>query len=215
MLRLFLSLLAFFGLLLIGSCGRQSFPDYRDDPISYERIEGRWRAKFRSLNAKQVGVTRGYSVIRARGNQFYAKVNTQNHIPHIRHHQYIHRGSRCPDKRADRNRDGIIDFQEVLEFSGKVILPLDAKIASKIDGFLLSPVSNKEGRYLYAESGHMGRMLEELRGYPGIPNENFCRLEYAENLDLEKRTIIIYGNGVDDMLPIACGEFKIDLSDED
>lgn len=201
--------------MLIGSCGRQNFPDYRDDQISYETFQGSYRAEFHSLNAKSVGLTTGHSILWARGTQFYARVNLQNHSPRVRHHQYIHQASKCPGRGADTNRDGIIDFAEVIAAAGKAIIPLDKKLSSRAEGFYYFPTSDDKGHYYYSESGHLGRMLEDLRGYPDQPNENFCRLEYNENLDLDNRIIMIYGNGEDDLFPIACAEINIDLHPED
>lgn len=206
--------LSIIGLALIGSCGQQKFPDYGPEPPVYENFQGHYRAQFRSLNSHLVGKTSGHSVLFAKGNQFYVRILLNNHIPHAHHHQYIHKGAKCPNGRADTNRDGVIDMKEIIAHSGKAIMPLDRALSSRAEGFPKFPSTNEEGEYYYVQSTSIWKMLQDLRGFPDSPNENFCRLEYLEEIDLEERTIIVYGNGEDETLPIACAEIDVDPNPE-
>lgn len=195
--------------LLISACG-QKFPDYSPEQPQYEYYEGYFRGTFKSLNVRSVGQTDGYVVLRARHNQFYARISLKNHIPYIRHLQLIHKSNRCPDSRADRNRDGVIDFQESLAVTGMGLIPLDTDLASRRGGFENFPLTNGSGQYLYSASASTGRLLQDLRGYSRIPTVYIDRLEYGESLDLEKRVVMVYGDGKNDLLPIACAELNFD-----
>lgn len=200
------------GFILIG-CG-QKFPDYEDKLPQYEYYEGSFRGSFESINVRAVGQTSGYVAITARHNQFYARLSLQNHIPHIKHQQMIHKGDRCPDQKSDLNGDGIIDFTEVINISGLALLPLDGDLSSRRRGFDLFPLSDQHGKYIYSESASLSKMMQELRGESKDPTVYFERLEYSESLDLDKRVVIVFGDGKNDLMPIACAVLKFDFNQD-
>ena len=200
---------------MLVACGRHTFPDYRPEDPTFEYFEGNYRAEFRSLNQKHVGKTYGHFVAKAKNNQFYVKIKIQNHIPMVHHHQYLHKAKVCPDRRADVNKDGVIDFDEIIKHCGLALIPFDRDLKTRSSGFHSFPMADIEGEYIYTQAASIAKMLNDLRGYPFEPNESFGRLEYGEYLNLDQRVVVVYGNGEDEMFPIACAEIKIDLNPTD
>lgn len=204
------------GLAILNSCGQKDFPDYEQDPVIVEEDEqGNYRAEFRTLNKKWAGAVRGYSILWARSNQFYARVSITNRAKHVSHLQYIHEGPRCPDKSSDINQDGVIDLNEVMLASGKILIPLDGNLSSQAEGAGGFPVSDEDGSYLYYKASSFRYLMADLRKMDPNRNDQMMKLTSNGELRLHERTLIIYGNQDSPYLPIACAEIFEDFEPEE
>lgn len=192
------------------SCGKGNFPDQDDNFVMQEQDLGYYRSHLQAVNSRLTGRINGYVVVWANERQFYAKVNFQSSRPGTFHHQYIHAGESCPDSKADINGDGIIDFAETINFSGKALIPLDQNLSSRGKGFDWFPSSGDDGDYIYSRASSVNFLLQDLRSSEGRPNNHFIPLSEGEKLDLHRRTVIIYGDGITGNLPVACSELEVD-----
>lgn len=204
------------GLAILSSCEQKEFPDYDPDPVIHQEEEqGNYRAEFRTLNNKWAGRVQGYSILWARDNQFYARVSITSRAKNVSHLQYIHEGPLCPDKIADINHDGVIDFNEVMLVAGKVLIPLDGNLSSQAEGAGGYPVSDEEGSYLYFKASSFRYLMSDLRKKDGNRNDQMMKLPRNGELRLHERTLIIYGNQESPYLPIACAEIFEDFEPEE
>lgn len=211
---MFWTLLSFIGLLFLGSCGQKDFPDYDDELEQREEDLGYYRANFKTINRARVGQVNGYVVMWANESQFYARINLRTRFQKKMHYQFIHKGELCPTSKADLNKDGFIDFEEVLKFSGPALIPLDQNLGNRIKGFDWFPSSNASGNYVYSRAASFRTLMLDLRNWRGAPNSNFKGLNHHEELSLQKRVVIVYGDGVTGNLPIACAELEVDPNPE-
>ncbi len=190
------------------SCGKQKFPDYTDDSgLQREEEEsGAYGAKFSPLNSRKTGNFKGHAVLWTRGIQFYIRVILTESQPRVRHIQSIHKGGRCPESSDDANGDGILDYAEVMQSAGPMLVPLDRSLRTQGHGNDWYPTTDGEGTMNYSRSVAVFKMLEDLRRPDPIPEDLLGKLNADETLDLDQRTIIIYGSSTDPLLPIACAE---------
>ncbi|GEM_PF-6656583 len=146
-------------------------------------------------------------------DDFKVEFDIDGVFPEIRHAQFVHLLGTCPSQEAaDTNDDGFVDFQEGLQAFGDIFFPLDSDLA---DGDINTfPLANEDGQYEYKEEVFFDDLLNAI----GVDDE--------EDLDLENRTVVIYGvnpnetfpptvasnNGdpVSETLPIACFEIERD-----
>lgn len=205
MVRLFICILFIPALL---SCGKQKFPDYEDnsDLQREEQEAGVYGAKFVSLNPQASGNIRAHAVLWTRGNQFYVRVIQHSRNPRVRHQQFIHKGGRCPQSTDDRNGDNKIDYAEAVQSSGEMLIPLDRSLKTQAHGNEWFPTSDSAGTFNYSRSVGIHDLLIDLRANDPNPDDMLGKLDAGENLEVDQRTIIIYGTSTDPMLPIACAE---------
>lgn len=177
------------------SCGKK-FPDYKQEEVfQYEEAEGEFNGDFKTLNR----VLRRFNanlLVWIKGDQFYVKIYLKNGPQRIRYQQYMHKGSRCPTMNDDLDKNGMIDFSEVVAVSGEVLMPLDGYIQAVKRGSEWYPTSNKQGSYYYSRSASLKKMMKDLF--------QTQKLSRDENLDLGSRTIVIYGTLINPLMPIAC-----------
>ncbi len=205
MVRLFISISI---IILLTACGKQKFPDYNaDSDLQREEQEaGFYGAKFNLLNPHKSGNLEGHAVLWTRGIQFYVRVIMTEGQPRVRHIQSIHTGARCPQITDDRNGDNILDYAEVIQSAGPMLIPLDRSLKSQAHGNEWYPTSDKSGRMNYSRSAAVFNLMEDLRRRDPVPDDYLTKLNRGENLNLDQRTIIIYGTSTDPMMPIACAE---------
>lgn len=216
----FISLLSF--LFLLTACGKPTTeaPEGASQYLRAEQ-EGYYRTDFKPLNPKVSGKVKGSAVIRLKDIQFYARVRIDGSDENILHFQYLHAEGKCPDKTADLNHDGFIDFKETLTFSGRVLIPLDSDLEHQENSWDF-PISGTSGKYVYSFSIALNKIMTNIRS--AIDDHPLLKkLLESEEIDVEKRVLIIYGvderkdlpesfQGMDDYppqfaVPIACGEF--------
>lgn len=193
------------------SCGKQDFPDYSGKSATEPRQEEErvYRSDFVLLNSYLKNSTRLEAIMWIKDIQFYARVNFMHGPAGVRFQQYIHRGSRCPQRSDDVNQDGVIDFSEVIKSSGEILIPLDGKLSSQEDGIQRFPSSNKRGNYSYSRSTAYFYMMEDLLAPDQNLRDALGKLRPDEELNLTERTIIIYGSRDNPLLPVACGQISL------
>ncbi|WP_408095947.1 hypothetical protein ACJVC5_12965 [Peredibacter sp. HCB2-198] len=200
-------------LAISSSCGHNEFPQYKEkEVITLEKEQGNYRAEFKVLNKKWAGKVRGYSILWLRGNQFYTRVSITTRMPYVQHLQYIHMGTKCPDRTSDINQDGIIDFNEVQVSSGRILVPLDGDLATQAGGTDGFPRADEEGAYVYYRAASFRELMMDLRG---IPNHQYGKIPEGGEIKLQERVIVIYGTSDSMTVPIACGEIFEDYDAEE
>lgn len=205
MVRLFICISFILSLI---SCGKQKFPDYTDDSdLQREEEEaGAYGAKFSPLNSTRSRNFKGHAVLWTRGIQFYVRVILTGAQPRVRHLQSIHKGANCQDRSDDKNGDGILDYAEVMNTAGPMLVPLDRSLKTQAHGNEWYPTTDGEGTMNYSRSVAVFNLLEDLRKPDPVPGDLLGKLNADETLELDQRTIIIYGTSTDPLLPIACAE---------
>ncbi|HXH30662.1 MAG TPA: hypothetical protein VNJ01_07600 [Bacteriovoracaceae bacterium] len=209
-------------MVLITSCGQKSFPEYAAEPAEVQREErqGYYQVSLSGLNQAVAGTVKGVGYLHTKENQFYTRVELHSQNFGLTHRQAIHLGGKCPNGNSDVNKDGIIDFDETIQTAGKILIPLDSDIESQALGNEY-PFIKEDGMYQYSEATPLDRMMDDLFEEDIDPEDNVGKLNRNENLELEARTVIVYGipetkilpdsvtsNGQephDHWIPIACG----------
>lgn len=196
---------------ILVSCGKQDFPDYKGERkiFEHEETEGTFVAKFKALNSTRRRLSFS-ALMWVRGRQLYVRTALKNGEPHVRYQQYIHTGSKCPDGSADLDKNSLIDAYEVRQASGEMLIPLDKNIKFQEKGMEWFPVANKDGVFYYSRATALPDMMVDLYDKNKNSVKGLTKLSKNEKLDLEKRTIVIYGTATDPLKPVACGEIKFD-----
>jgi len=197
-------------LLFFASCGQRDFPDYSGSTEQQreEQQSGIYFGELIPLNKALTGPIEGHTKIWIQGIQFYTKVILKRGIARLRHEQYIHAGSECPNAAQDLNSDGIISISEVMRSSGKRLIPLDRILKTQKDGLGWFPTTSKNGSYVYSRSTAVFHLLEDLRSPDSSSHDHLGKLGEGEGLDLHRRTLILYANVDNILLPVACAEIR-------
>lgn len=193
-------------LLIVLSCGKQKFPDYKEEQEikNYNLHDLFYSGRLKSLNSFTGPIIK-YE-LRIEGKQFYSKILMQNGPRLTKIKQYIHSGEKCPDSDADLNKDGTIDHEEVLISSGEILIPLDKIINSQDEGSEWSPETDDEGFYLYSKAASVLWLMNDLSDADVYPQDGIAKLKSDESLNLKNRTLILYGSKGNPLMPIACSE---------
>lgn len=193
------------------SCGKQDFPNYDEEEVvlEHQEAEASFKADFRSLNGLQNRI-KANGLLWVKGRQIYIKIVMNKSFPFLRYQQFIHAGSRCPGRSDDLNGDRIIDAYEVRRASGDILIPLDKNIQIQTKGMEWFPVSDKEGEYYYSRATALPFLMDDLYQKDQFPADGITKLAVGENLDLDRRTVIIYGTPSDPLKPVACAEIQYD-----
>ncbi|MFP5384881.1 MAG: hypothetical protein ACLGHN_02295 [Bacteriovoracia bacterium] len=194
-------------MLVILSCGKKDFPDYQEEiiPVHFEEHDGVYKGRFKNLNPRRARV-RANALMSIKGRQFYVKVAMMKGKKGVRYQQYIHEGPFCPTMAADRDRNGIIDFTEVQIHSGEILVPLDRKLKSQLEGNGWYPTAGIEGSYYYSKAARLEELMTDLYLPDPFPGDGMRKLKSGEKFNPGKRVIIIYGTPLDPLLPVACAE---------
>lgn len=183
------------------SCGKQEFPDYSGERevLEHQEAEATYTARFRILNPgrRRLSVS---LLIWIKGRQIYFKTIMKNGEPHVRYQQHIHTGARCPDTKTN------INVFELRQLTGDILIPLDKDIKFQEKGMEWFPVTNKHGNYDYSRATALPDLMHDLYQKDQNPLNGITKLERGEKLNLEERTIVIYGSATDPLKPVACGE---------
>lgn len=179
-----------------------------------------FEVEFHPLNNSGVSGTSSFTYIV--GGNFQAEVNARNLAPDMVHPMHIQgfgfesehpQDAICPPESAAGD-DGLITSEEVLPFSGPVLVPLDDNLVPlEAEDF---PMASSSGRLNYAQRTMVQQLVSAIdEGYEGHQS--------LKNLMLDKRVVVIHGAYVKDNqvvpagtegaeymadLPVACGEIK-------
>ena len=194
------------------SCGKQDFPDYSNEEeiFQHEEEEATYKAQFKSLNGSSRRISAN-GLLWIKGRQFYVKIVMNRSYPLLRYQQYIHKGPHCPDQDDDLNNDSIIDAHEVSVVSGEMLIPLDKNIRVQTDGMEWFPMSDSTGKYYYSRASSFPLMMEDLYKDDLRPHDGVVKLLKSEDLDLERRIIVLYGTPEDPLRPVACAQITKDI----
>lgn len=185
------------------SCGQKSPPEESMAEEVY--APGFFLIEFTPINPKISGYLTPKGVMWIKEDQLYIKIVMNDGQPNVRYQQYIHSGSQCPSLLNDRSNDGVLDYSENFQASGKVLFPLDKNLKDDLSGNEWFPVANKKGIYTYSQAASLPLLMKKLRdsrqGAGAV-------LGPREQLDPDNRTIILYGTYGDPLLPVSCGRIK-------
>lgn len=210
-----------------GNSGTQSEEGDREAEslaVDGSNIQGRYLAKFTTLNPHVVGTIPGSAQLIREDNRLSAFVRLFAGSPSIAHFQNVHAGTRCPTINDDTNGDGFLDIQETMNVVGPVIIPLDWDIGSQLSANRSWPKAFPNGSYEYMKVTRFDRFWDDLKSEDRNPNDNITKLQPDEGLQLNGKVVII--QGVDETktlpetvagydrwknfqtLPIVCGIFS-------
>jgi hypothetical protein len=193
--------------LLFLSCGKTTNRFENRENLQNGELQGFYRANLEAVNTRWRRVS-GRASFYLQGVQFYSKVNFHSGWGTTLHLQAIHEGSRCPLISDDLNRDGIIDFDEALRVSGRMLVPLDRDLKSQEGAFNQAPISNKKGHYLYSSAVSINLLLSDLKK-KSIPRpSHLAKLGVKENLNISNRVVIVYGVPSKIKLPASVNTIK-------
>lgn len=205
-----------FFLLFMNGCGKQKFPDYDEDSdLQEEQAPGYYSGVYSSLNTRYAGTINAHSILWLKGQQFYARVVMMKGAPSVVYQQYIHKGSVCPSMKNDFNHDGILSADEAAVVAGPMLIPLDRNLKTQQLGLEWFPRTDGSGIYYYSRSGDISEMMKDLRKPDTAPDRGMAKLKRGENIDLERRTIILYRSSSETFLPVGCAELSEDLEPEE
>jgi len=214
-------------LLTLYACGK----GYEDIKVIEEEVApGHYKAAFKSLNPK-VGRFNGWLSLSIHDNQFWARVKLTGPNTKSMHAQYIHALGTCPDMNDDLNQDGYLDFMEVYNVAGPILLPLDSNLNSQLKGLDEFPkMRENTSFYYYSEACQSSRLLGDLKEVDVFGSDMMTKLQRGESLSLATRVIMIYGSSEGRPLPetvrsfegyppqlsipIACGEITEGVAEE-
>lgn len=187
-------------------------------------IQGRYIAKFTTLNSHVVGTIPGSAQFMREDDRISAFVRLFAGSPSIAHFQNVHTGTRCPTMSDDTNGDGYLDIQEALKVVGPVIVPLDWDIGSQLSANRSWPRAFPNGSYEYTKVTGFDRFWDDLKSTDRNPNDNIVKLAPDEGLAITGKVVMIQGveeiknlpdsvAGFDrwknfQTLPIVCGIYQ-------
>jgi hypothetical protein len=171
-------------LLALASCGGKDESSKSTQEKQHEvQTEGVFKAILRPYNFTAAGwIPNGMADIKVVGDEIEIK-SWMDDSANVVHMQNIHVGSKCPSMAQDANKDGFVDFNESMNFSGKILMALDSDLNSQGTDGSIYP----KGNYAYFQTGS----LSAIRS--------------AFTQTVEGRVIIVTGTANDPSMPIACG----------
>jgi hypothetical protein len=143
------------------------------------------------INNQVVTNVKAISRVEIEGDEIVTRVQVRNAPRNVIHKQYIYSGRRCPNMADDTNGDGYLDWKEVQEAVGPILIPLDENLLPQDEGGY--PRSNARGNYNYVKRASLSRILADLRAPVDDSNDGFGRLRPDQELNLEGRVVIIHG----------------------
>lgn len=187
------SLFASIALSLLASCGSDGggsngSSSHLSPSIQEQPSEGSYRAVLRPMNNSLSGyLPTGGAQITITGDEVSIKTHMDD-AASVTHMQNIHVGSRCPDERDDRNRDGLIDIEESLAVVGSVLVPLDGDLNSALEGEGLFPAGRG---FSYSEDASLSKIEADVKA------------RQNQNLNLGGRAVLIHGASEGATLPAS------------
>lgn len=196
-------------LTLITACGKGDGGGSSDSsmPVVQEQTApGSYRAILRPMNNQLSGfIPTGIAEIKISDDTVQVKTLLDDDA-RVAHMQSVHMGTRCPTVEADTNKDGIVDVQEAMRFSGQVLIPLDGDLSSEAAGEDVYPVGRG---FTYNKTVSLSALQSDVKARVG------------QNLNLAGRVVIIHGVAnqtkmpatvatIDDLtpqssVPVTCG----------
>jgi hypothetical protein len=196
----------------------------QQEEFTSEDDQGIYRSLIRPLNSLFGDMVTGSLEVTISADDFVVQGQVFSAPANTIHFQFLTSGPRCPDQNDDRNQDGIIDLDELLSVSGKVLIPLDSDLSEQLSGIEFGPIANSAGKYVYRESTSHSLILSDLLAEDPDRTDIYQKLRFDESLNLAKRVVIILGVkdntvlptsyknpsdlSLQESVPIACGELS-------
>ena len=191
--------------------------------------QGLYRTLLMPVNSQFGDIVSGTMDVSILGDFFEVQGTVLGAPANSKHLQFISEGTRCPESKDDINKDGIIDLEELIKVSGKILIPLDSDLSEQLSGSDFGPIANNLGKYVYKESTSFSVLLSDLLSDDPDRTDIFQKLSTGEKLKLEKKVMVVLGlrdgtiipltvknpstHSSEESVPIACGEFSR-VSDE-
>lgn len=184
--------------------------------------QGTYAFELAPLGGSPVTNVSGAGSISVRGDHFEVSVKVDGLEAFSSHAQYLHEGAICPDLNADSNADEHLDSVEVLETSGKILIPFDGDLSAQMLDSNVFPAANGAGKISYLNAASFSLLIGDLRVEDENTEDSYTKLPLDQTLNFEGRTLVIYGvptstevpatirsfSGFDrqSSIPIACGK---------
>lgn len=167
-------------------------------PEEQRPVEGAYQVNLMPLNSNVVGEgVRGVALINVHDDTFEVETEMEG-VSSTVHAQHIHAAAVCPTEADDTNGDGVVDVIEGVPSYGPILVPLDNNLASQSAGTF--PFASG-GNFTYEESTPLTQMIQALQQPDSDPNDAVVTLGADEDLDLDRRTIVIHGVAESTELP--------------
>lgn len=153
-------------------------------------------AQLRPMNAAATHhETAGTARFEAHGDKLTITVSVKDAAPNITHWQHFHgfkvsQSAECPTQAADTNGDGFVDLIETEPVSGTTMVPFDEMPARMDVAHGTYPKADAHGNYEYRE-------VVSLKALTAA----FAKAFDGQQLDLDKRVVVIHGVPADTKLP--------------
>jgi hypothetical protein len=187
-------------LLTIVACGKNANQLQQFQPVIEEQqeLEGEYHAILRPLNTHLSGhIPSGKAEIKVKGNEvrILTYLDDATNVYHI---QSIHNGNRCPELAHDQNADGLIDIQEALNVSGKVLIPLQRDLTNPAN----EPQSFPHGSsYTYQQRSPLDVLQSNAYAAGAESSPWWERLAPDQPFNLAGKVILILGTVKSERLP--------------
>ena len=189
-----------------------------------QNAQGTYAFELTSLTGSPVTEVSGNGMIMVMGDQFEVNVKVNGLEAFSSHAQYLHEGANCPDLNADTNADELLDSVEVMEASGKILIPFDGDLSAQMLDSNVFPAANGAGKISYLNATSLSLLISDLRVEDDAPEDSYAKLPLNKTLNFEGRTVVIYGVPTSTELPgtirsfpglsrhssmpIACGKIR-------
>jgi hypothetical protein len=177
------------------------------EPKPLEKAQGEYEVRLERLNTSVSPTAAGLVLISIKGDQFIASVKMEGLEFYSAHAQYIHAGTECPAASSDMNGDELIDREEGVAQFGKILIPLDGDVSAQLLDSNVFPAANGAGKYFYENSSSLSLLVSDLKLEDFTPEDDFAKLSIGERLDIEGRTVVIYGAPTQSKLPLTVSKF--------
>ena len=202
------------------------------NPILFtEKIEGKYKVIFKSLNSSVSGNTSAAAKIEIFDDKISVDLKAKDAPSNTFHPQAIYNANTCPTEVHDVNNDGFIDPIEAYKVIGEALIPLDSNLNSQEEGSEEFPITDSLGNYFYEQSAVFSTMLADLKMMDLNQYDHLSKLPQGEKFKLEGKVVMILGVAEDVYLPgsiqnlqnisarvalpIACGKIERDYALDD
>lgn len=194
-------------LLALASCGGKNGGSgssggsrNEDEPRLEEQVaEGNYKAILRPTSFTLSGwIPSAVADIKIVGDEVEVKA-WMDDAANVVHMMSIHAGTKCPELTHDANKDGFVDYNEMLKISKKVLIPLDGNLNSQNDGANAYP----RGNFTYFQKASLGSIMNDLTQSDLDARDHVVKLHAGENLNLAGRVIIVSGVAANRVLPAS------------
>ncbi len=173
-----------------------AFPMLAGAADTKQQLDATYSADLQPMNAALTGyATTGQAEFKIRDDQLTISINVKNAPPNISHWQHFHGlagtlAASCATPDSDTNKDGVVDLIETEPASGTTMVPFDKMPAAMDVAHGVYPKASEKGAYDY-------RQVVSVKALAAA----FSKAFNGQDLDLDKRVVLIHGVPSDMELP--------------